>query len=422
MSGLKTKTFLLFLAFMLMITTFLTIFSAYSRFNIGVYKYWAYIWFISLIFLAPRIFTDKFFFFVLCFSIIFVYFLLNTLWNNVDEWNKREARMEVLAFLVPMSLYAYFRFSRDFDGLALLVKWTLFFIAITAILSIYSSTIDPMYARSLTGGDYTAAEAKTMQKLGGGAYGFAGALVFLFPMIVYYYRNSSKIPFSKPQILIFGIVCFVAVLRMQIFANIILSVFGIIFSLLGARKIRKSLIYSGIFLGLLILIPKNVYSDLLISASKHFNPDSDVYYKLNDMAVFIKFGEVSAETAAGGRIERYPLLWEGFKTNPLTGFYNSNSTLHIEPGGHLYWMNKLTVYGILGFIPFILIFYFYIKKVIKQFDPEFTFYFLLSVFSGIGLGLMKNLVGNDFWCMLFFIIPSLYYLPLLKKETSDIGK
>jgi hypothetical protein len=79
-------------------------------------------------------------------------------------------------------------------------------------------------------------------------------------------------------------------------------------------------------------------------------------------------------------------------------------------------MNNLTVYGILGFIPFILIFYFYIKKSINEFDTEFAFYFLLSVFSGIGLGLMKSLFGLAFWCMLFFIIPSLYYLPLLKNQ------
>jgi hypothetical protein len=416
MGGLKTKTFLLFLVFMLMINTFLPIFSAYSRFYIGVNMTWVILWFISLIFLAPRTISDKFFLYVLFFSIIFVFLLLNTLWIDVREWDKKMDKDTLLSILVSISLFAYFKISRDFDGLALLVKWTLVFIAITAILSVYSATIDPMYARSLTGGVYTATEAKAFGKFGGGAYGFAGALVFLFPMIIYYYRNNSKIPFSKPLILIFGILCFVALLKIQIFANIIISVLAIIFSLFGSRRIRRSLIYVGIILSLLILTPKNVYSDLLIGASRYFKPESDVYYKLNDMAAFVKLGEVSAETAAGERVERYPLLWEGFKANPLTGFNNSNSTLHIEPGGHLYWMNKLTVYGILGFIPFILIFYFYIRRVIKQFDPEFTFYFLLSVFSGIGLGLMKNLAGTDFWYMFFFIIPSMYYLPLLKKK------
>ena len=39
----------------------------------------------------------------------------------------------------------------------------------------------------------------------------------------------------------------------------------------------------------------------------------------------------------------------------------------------------------------------------------------------IGLGFMKSLFGTDFWCMLFFIIPSLYYLPLLKKQPMNFG-
>ena len=82
-------------------------------------------------------------------------------------------------------------------------------------------------------------------------------------------------------------------------------------------------------------------------------------------------------------------------------------------------MNILTVYGILNFIPFMLIFYFYIKQSIQQFDSEFRFYFLLSVFSGIGLGFMKRLDGMDFWSMFFFVIPSLYYLPYLKKNSHE---
>jgi hypothetical protein len=419
MLELKTKSFFLFLAFMLMITTFLPIVSAYSRFNIGVHRTWVYLWFISLIFLSPRTFTDKFFFYVLCFSIIFVYFLLNTLWRDVREWDKGMDKDSIIDILTAISLYTYFNTSKDFEGLALLVKWTLIFITITAILTINASIVDPMYARKIVGGEFTREELSVITKLGGGWYGFAGALGCLFPVIIYYYRKSNKVIFSKPIILVFGILCFTAIIRIQIFANIIIAVIAIIFSLFGAGRIRKFLIFSGIFLGLILFIPKNFYSEVLVNASGYFNPDSDINYKLNDMSRFVKLGEVSNETGAGGRVERYPLLWEGFKSNPITGIYNSKSTLDIASGGHLYWMNKLTVYGILGFVPFFLIFYFYIKKVLKQIDSEFAFYFLLSIFSGIGLGLMKSLFGADFWCMLFFIIPSLYYLPLLKKQPTN---
>jgi hypothetical protein len=424
MIDLKSNKLLLFLAFMIIITTYLPIFSTYASIyvgkNLGVNTAWANLWFISLLLFSTRTFADKFFLFVVFFWIILVYLLWNTLWVNLNEWNRTMDKNSIFCILLSISLYTYYRVSREYDGLALLLKWTLLFIALTAIMSIYSATIDPMYVR--TSYLFTKEEYLAISKLGGGGYGFSGALVCLFPMIVYYYRNSLKIPFPKPLILFFGILCFIAVIRMQIFANIILSVFAIIFSLFGSGRIRKSLIYAGIFLGLIILIPKNVYSDLFISTSRFFDTSLDVNYKLNDMGTFFQSMEVSDESSAGGRLERYPLLWEGFKANPITGFYNSDITLDISAGGHLFWMNKLTTYGILGFIPFILIFYFHIKRCIKQFDPEFTFYFLLSMFSGIGLGLMKTLAGMDFWIMFFFIIPGMYYLPLLKKGTSDIGK
>jgi hypothetical protein len=422
MDSFKSKTFLLFVAFMVIITTFLPLFTAHSRFNIGVNKYWAFIWFISALCFAPRTYANKNFIYTFLFLIILVFFLFNTRWGNVDAWNKRESRLEILSFLVPISLYTYFRSSKDFYGLAILVKWALFFIAITAILTIYSASVDPLYVRNLTGGVYTVDEAAKIQNFGGGAYGFAGALIFLFPMIIYYYRNSSKIPFSKPQILIFGILCLIAVIRMQIFANILISFLAIILSLGGSKRIRKSLLYVGLFLTLTVILPKQLYIDFLDKVSLYFNPESDVFYKLTDMGRYLGSGNSGIETSAADRISRYPMLWEGFKGNPLLGFFNSGSSMDISLGGHLYWMNKLAVYGLVIFIPFVLIFYFHIKLVLKNIDTEFAFYFLISVLAGLGLGLMKSLFGHEYWYMFFFIIPSMYYLPLLKKKKPDLSK
>jgi hypothetical protein len=414
------KKYLLFLAFMLMITIYLPIFNSHVRFNIGSYKYWAVLWLVSVILLAPQTIINKFVFYVFIFWFLFSFILPNTLYGGVDEWNKRMTKEYLYQIMLSISLFEYFKNSKDHDGLALLVKWTLLFITITAVMSIFSSTVDPMYARKLIGSEYTKDELLKISKYGGGSHGFAGALLFLFPMIIFFYRNSLIIPFSKPVILVFGILCFLAVLRMQIFANILISVSAIVFSLAGAKNIRKSLTFGAVILIIIALIPRHFYISLLIFASSYFNPNSENYFKLNDIASFVETGQVNDETSAGGRLERYPLLWEGFKGNPATGFYNSNSSLDIAPGGHLFWMNRLTVYGILGFVPFILIFYFHIKRSINQFDSEFSFYFLLSVFAGLGLGLIKNIAGMEEWGMFFFILPGMYYLPLLKKTNSNV--
>lgn len=421
MRELKVKNVMLFIAFMLMITTFLPIFVNNSRFRIGNYNNYVILWFISVFLFALHTLTNRNFVYVFFYWVILVFFLFNTVWIDIDDWNKRLASLEMLMFLVPISLYTYFLITREYESLAWLMKWTLIFIGITAIMTIYSTTIDPAYARNLTGGLFEETELKAFRKLGGGEYGFAGALLCLFPMIIYYYRNSSKIPFSKLQIFSFGILCFIAVVRMQIFANIILSVIVIIFALSGTKNIRKSLAYVFILVILLAAIPKHIFSNLLFGASTYFRQDSDIYFKLNDLGTFIELGQ-TVTTSSGGRVDRYPLLWDGFKEDPLLGFFHSGSGMDISSGAHLYWMNKLTVYGILGFIPFVLIFYFYIRRTIRQFDNEFSFYFSLSVFAAIGLGLMKSLMGQEFWAMFFFVLPSLYYLPLLKKKPTTIKK
>ena len=424
MFELKSNKFLLFLAFMIMLTTYLPLFSTYASIyvgkNLGVNVAWAILWLISLLVFSTRTFSNKFFLFVIFFWIILVNLLWNTVWANLDQWNKSMDKDFISSILLSISLFTYFHNSSKYDDLALLIKWVLIFIAITAILSIYSSTIEPMYVRNSN--LFSSEENLAISKLGGGGYGFSGALLCLFPMIIYYYRNSLKTPFPKPLILFFGILCFVAVIKMQIFANLILAVFAIIISFFGSSRIRKSLIYSGIFLSIIVLIPKNIYSDLFLKTSSYFDASIEVNYKLNDMGTYIKSEDIGKETSASERLDRYPLLFKGFKANPFTGLSTTDSTLDISAGGHLFWMNKLTTYGILGFIPFALIFYFHIKKSIYQFDSEFTFYYLISMFSGISLGLMKTLAGTDFWIMLFFIIPSMYYLPLLKKSIPNIGK
>ena len=110
--------------------------------------------------------------------------------------------------------------------------------------------------------------------------------------------------------------------------------------------------------------------------------------------------------AISGRYARYPLLMQSFLSNPIWGGKEWN--------GHLFWMNKLAVYGLLGTLPFIYIIYYYVKN-IKYFDDEFSFYFLLSIFSIIGLGLMKALMGRELWYTFFIILPGFYYLQYLKQ-------
>jgi len=383
---------------------------------------WSIIWFLSLIVFKPQIFKNKLLLFVFLYGILFL-ILLNTLWINVDEWNKGQITGECYKILLALSVLTYFRIEQDYFRFAKLVKWTMIFIFITAVLTIVTSLINPLYARQINSIDEVKlkSEVETILsygKYGGGNYSFAIALLCLFPMLIYYFKNNFKSIINKQYTLIIVIVFFFALLRMQIFANILISLFAIAYSIMGGSNAKKILFISCLTIIVILFTPLQFYASILNNISTWFPDNSEIQLKLISMSKYLMFGE-SIHTEIGIRASRYPLLLPAFDANPLFGYFVTDHRSDISLGGHLHWMNKLAVYGLLGTIPFIYILYKFIKESIKYFDKEFTFYFLLSTFSVIVLGLMKALYGDEMWSVFFIIVPGLYYLPLLKKRNTS---
>ena len=424
--SVNKRSYFYFISFMLMASTFLPIVFNNLPPIIRSHHIWTPVWFFSLIVFYPRIFKDKLVLILLSYGVIFVLILTNTLWTNIDEWSKVQITTEFYQIIVAISVITYFRIEQDFFRLAKLVKWTMIFIFITAVMSIVTSLIDPLYARNILQVSSFKLQSKvesilSFKKYGGGNYGFTGALLCVFPMLIYYFKNNLKSTFNKKYILIFGIVIFFALLRMQIFANILIALFIIVFSAMGSKNTKIMYLILGLTIIVLFVIPIQFYADTLITASTWFPRDSEIHLKFNETAKFLIFGDnVSSEI--GLRSERYPLLFKAFIANPLFGNFFSDRPIDISAGAHIHWMYKLGAYGILGAIPFFYIIFYFIKGSIKYFDKDFVFYFLLSIFSIIGLGLMKALSGREMWYTFFIIVPGFYYLPLLKKRDEQFKK
>lgn len=423
MKGFSRQSFLYFISFMLMASAFLPLVFANLPPIIRSHHIWTAAWFLSLIAFYPKVFRNRLFLFVLFYGAVMLLFLLNTLWANIGDWNRGQIIEEFYEIAVAVSVISYFRTAEDFYRLAKLVKWMLLFIFITAIMTIVTAYIEPTYVRSLTGLSAIVIQSEIdyvlgYKKYGGGSYGFVAALLCLFPMLFYYYKNNIKSIIKKKYLVVFIIVIFFALLKTQIFANILISVFIIILSLMGSKHTNRIIILSSLLIIIVLFIPIKSYSDLLISISLMFPSDSEIYYKLNDLAKLIIIGGYS-ESGIFMRAERYPMLIDSFYANPLLGHFLSGLTNDISEGGHLHWMYKLAVYGLLGSVPFFYIIYKFIKNSLSYFDKEFAFYFLISVFSIIILGLMKTLAGRETWYMFFIIAPGLYYLQLLKNNKKN---
>ena len=102
----------------------------------------------------------------------------------------------------------------------------------------------------------------------------------------------------------------------------------------------------------------------------------------------------------GARTERYPILWDTFKESPILGcYFQSDKTGYGYKalGGHLHWMNKLTVTGIIGFLLFIIIPVSFIRKNMRYYNQEYKFYYLLSSLSILAYGFLKAIAGFETW-------------------------
>lgn len=421
---LTKQSYFYYIAFMLMVSIFLPILNNNIRYNILTSNYiWAIIWIISLLVFYPKAFLNKTMFIVLAYGFA-IFLAKETFWSNMDDWNYRLLFNEFYDIVISVSVISYFLHRKDYIGLAKLTRWSIVFLFITAVMSIISASINPMYARDLAGLSAATSSRKIkaltgVYRYGGGTYGTAEVFMCLFPIFIYYYKNIKTSLLSKKQIIIFSIIIFLALLSMQIFANILIAILIGSVALLGMKKKKQSILVFGIiFLSIVVINPKESFVSSLMSVGDTFKKDSELNFKFKDFAILINTGK-SKGSSAGGKAERYPMLMKTFLKSPLLGCYfisDKYGNGYQNEGGHLYWMNKLTVTGIIGLCFFLFILYKFIKNNLKYFNSTYKFYYILASFAILSYGLMKNIALTEPWYALFIILPGLYYLPLLRKK------
>ncbi|HRR19654.1 MAG TPA: hypothetical protein P5332_11465 [Ignavibacteriales bacterium] len=394
---------------MMMLTTFLPVVANNLPKFIGSFHFYAVLFISSGLVMEPKVILNK----NILASLLICLFLLVlfplTIWKDMDDWNKKSLQFEFYYIIMSLIIYQYYKINKDKYFLAKIIKYIVIFVGITAIMTIIASNIDPMYARTLSGIGYkTEQESQYFKRLGGGTYPTANVIMSLIPMIIYFYKNNHLVTYSRITIIFYSILLFIALIRMQIFANILIGIIFTILSMQGRRNIRKSIIYIILLTFILLLIPKTKYAEMLIYLSSFFNNLSEVHFKLTDMAKYLITGEET--TAIGGRAMRYPELLTTFIQSPILGDFYEHQKIYSGAGGHLYWMNKLATLGVIGFIIFLQLYYLNIKSQLRDISNiEFKLFYLLSIGSIIVYGLIKNIAGRETFFMLFFILPNLQY-------------
>ncbi|HAF30084.1 MAG TPA: hypothetical protein DCG75_13670 [Bacteroidales bacterium] len=376
---------------------------------------WAPITLVFIFSLRPKTFIKGPMKNLLIYGMLMVGILQYTLWQNMNDWNQIRILYEFYYLVIMTAILYYYWGKGELRRLALLSKWTFVFIIITLITTNIALYLDPNLVREAARtGMFSDYQENIYKYTGAMGYGYIQAVILLIPILVYHIKRKKRMVFSPKVLIAILILILITEIRAQVFANVLVTALITILSVLGSKKRRVSFVTISLVGILFTVIPNTFYSNLFYSLSSNFNTESEMYYKLTDFAKFIENPDLDTSTGAGGRAERYPLLLGALQANPIFGHASGTSSLNIDLGAHLYWMNRLALWGIPGFLFFLFVLFKIFKSIGSLFDDGYRFYYFLSVVAFIIMGLSKAIGGTEVWLMLIVFIPGLYFLPLLQ--------
>ncbi|MBN2520783.1 MAG: hypothetical protein JXB17_09785 [Bacteroidales bacterium] len=397
-------------------TTLYVVFRNLGR-ELGSFTFlWAPITLILIFVKRPTTFRREPIRIILFYGIIMVGILQYALWRYMDEWNRTHILYELYYLLIITTILIYYLERGDLAKLALLGKWTFIFIIVSLLTTNIALFFDPYLVRqSAATGEFTQYQERIYRISGTMSYSYLQSIVCFIPIILYHIKNKKQLVFPSKILIIVLILILITLIRAQVFANVLIALLITVLSMVGSKKKIVTIISITLICIVLIFVSRSFYANISISLSSLFETNSEMYNKLRDFAYFIENPELDNTTEAGDRASRYPLLFNALIERPIFGHASCNNPINISGGAHLYWMNRLTLWGIPGFALFIFILYRIYRKVQSLFDYNYRFYYFSSVMAFVFLGLIKAIGGRESWLLLILVIPGIYYLPLLNK-------
>lgn len=370
------------------------------------FLFYALCWFGALALLQPRVLLSKSSLYIYFWAFLYALFMF----MGIYDIDYRFFLSEILYVFLAISIYTYFISVGDYKGLARVILFTLIFIVITNITSIIGLDKFPMAARDLGGilaieGQFSLIEL--YRKMGIASYGFFTGLSFTTLVIVYQIKNNKgKIRFL---FIILLALIFWGLIKAQITAPLLLGTIGIIIGFGVTKEFKYSIIIVFFILLIFVLIPKSYISDIIVASANLFG-GTTLHNHLIDISNAIDEGIMMGDTHVSYRANRIPFLLEEFSKSPIIG--GGEST------GHVFWLDRLSMFGLIGIIPWILILISQIKLNLKILSNDYKFYYLVSMLLFVSLGFMKNMDGREMMIIVFFLIPGIYYLKYLKKTQA----
>jgi len=245
-------------------------------------------------------------------------------------------------------------------------------------------------------------------KYGLANYYLPHAIPIIIPGLIY--RIKFKIGDYKKELIILVVLIGFVILSgatMPLFFSIIL-VFLCCFIRNKLSLLKKTMII--ILTIIFIIIINDKIMIMLLEKIIQFIPDSfgNMQYKMSSIKEYVEFGQMVG--SLNDREILYNLSWNTFCDNFVIGQNNVNLI-----GGHMYIVDKLALFGIVGTVPLFWFFITLIKKAFKSIDRFAVLYYLLGILSGFLMLILKGVQGLEIFLFLFVILP---FLCMTKKNVN----
>ncbi len=401
------KSFLVrFSALLVMALFYLPIFQAntplFSFFGISIY-----VWFwigVLLIFGSVRFFSKSYLF-------MYIYMAVFILFRGIfwrETGNLREAFLNLFAIFLPVSLFEYFLYSGDTKGLTIIIRSALVFIAVSCMINIGIFLTTGISSRMIYSGvvQTGVSYGSIINRLGSAGIMFYYGLSLLVPVIVACIKSIPKWNRKKVGLLFFLIIAMTSLFLAEYATAMLLASVGLIFAMLGVRRFGTSLVLTVVFALISFFLPRDFLAYGFGYAAE-VSQGETMAARLTDLSVTMEEGVSVADTHTARRAERIPFLLRYIIRSPFIG--GGPST------GHSFWLDRFSMYGILGMLPFFFIYRYQFLRNNSLFSETYKFYYLLTLLIFITMGIMKNMAGAHFTLSFLLLIPGIYHTDLFDK-------
>ena len=394
------------------------IFFLYLPFPFRVAQFYLLLWIPLIMLYDFRLLLNKSMALALTFIVI-MYFGLELLWKDSilgsDENRLLSVLLEMISIIGSVMIYSYFLKSKDLKGLRIVIYSSLIFITITTIITINGLDINPMAVRLNMSGNIDQIE-DVVKSLGLGGYGFFNGIMLLVPALAYFFNNPEFDIKKKIFILIFIIFLCYPIALGGLTTNLILAGLFFIYAALFV-PIFKAKPYIPLLIISIFLFTFNHFTSDILKFLSDVMMEGIIKHKLNELSTTVKLMDYNPESGrtyfAYSRLTLTTQSLEGFLANPLIGSGNI--------GGHAYWLDRLAEYGLVGWLPIILIFYQQVKFQKYVLLKVHYQYFIISVYAIILFGVLKgNAINVQTMLVLFFLVPGIFLLERMKLFSNSI--